>query len=69
VDGRSPPPEERGGKSVRLLRPGDLLSRTLGLLGRTALKISLMRRLMLAIVGFAALLILVVVLVLAPLGS
>jgi hypothetical protein len=52
-----------------LLRPGDLLSRTLGFLGRTALKIRPMRRLMLAIVGIAALLILVVVLVLAPLGG
>ena len=51
--------ESLGGESVRLLRPSNLLSRAFGFLGRVVLKIGVTRRLVLAVAGIAAIVILV----------
>lgn len=44
---------------MRLLRPSNLLSRAFGFLGRVVLKIGVTRRLVLAVAGIAAIVILV----------
>jgi hypothetical protein len=60
---------DSGGESVRLLRPSNLLGRAFGFLGRVVLKIGVTRRLVLAVAGIAAIVILVfVILTLVSLG-
>jgi len=54
---------------MSLPRPGRLLGRALGLVGRIALKFSLTRRMVLAIVGIVAAVILVLVLLVVLIGG
>jgi hypothetical protein len=69
---REPRGTERwfGDESARLLRPSSPLDRAPGFLGRTVLKIGVTRQVLVAIVGIAAMVILMsVILALAPPGG